>query len=183
MQAPTPCVATNNQRHDKEMRETLYILTHCPAISDESLGGDFLGESSDERTQEEYATAEQTASPPDHNTTSSRQSTAEASTARESQGSEGATPAPYVSISLGDKQVYKAPLDGGLYIPSVVLEQAVDRLTAFAGYSHPRGVADTMVRAESIYLAVQRGSGRTQVRILSPLAKKDHTTHQRESHR
>lgn len=154
------------------MREALYILTHCPAISDENLGGDFLGGSSDERTQEEYATAEQTASPLDHNTTSSRQSTAEASTVRESQGSEGATPAPYVSISLGDTQVYKAPLDGGLYIPSAVLEQAVDRLIAFAGYSHPRGVADTMVRAESIYLAVQRGSGRTQVRILSPLAKK-----------
>lgn len=130
------------------MREALYILTHCPAISDESLGGDFLGEGSDE-----------------------------------SQGSEGATPAPYVSISLGDTQVYRAPLDGGLYIPSVVLEQAVDRLIAFAGYSHPHGVADTMVRAESICLAVQRDSGRTQVRILSPLAKKDHTTHQREIHR
>lgn len=165
------------------MREALYILTPCPAISDESLGGDFLGGSSDERTQEEYANAGQTASQPDHNTTSSRQSTAEASTARESQGSEGAAPAPYVSISLGDTQEHKAPLDGGLYIPSAVLEQAVDRLIAFAGYSHPRGVADTMVRAESIYLAVQRGSGRTQVCILSPLAKKDHTTHQREIHR
>lgn len=165
------------------MREALYILTHCPAISDESLGGDFLGESSDERTQEEYAIAEQTASPLDHNTTSSRQSTAGASTARESQGSESATPAPYVSISLGDTQVYKAPLDGGLYIPSAVLEQAVDRLIAFAGYSHPRGVADTMARAESICLAVQRGSGRMQVRILSPLAKRDHTTRQRENHR
>lgn len=158
---------TNDNR---EMREALYILTHCPAISDE-------------RTQEEYATAEQTTSPQDHNTTSYRQSTAEASTTREYQGSEGATPAPYVSISLGDTQVYKAPLDGGLYIPSAVLEQAVDRLIAFAGYSHPRGVADTMVRAESIYLAVQRGSERTQVRILSPLAKKDHTTLQIESHR
>ena len=165
------------------MKEALYILTHCPAISDESLGGDFLGESSDERTQEEYATAEQTTSPQDHDTTSYRQSTAEASTTRGSRGSEGATPAPYVSISLGDTQEYKAPLDGGLYIPSAVLEQAVDRLIAFAGYSHPRGVADTMVRAESIYLAVQRGSGRMQVRILSPLAKKDHTTHQRENHR
>lgn len=165
------------------MREALYILTHCPAISDESLGGDFLDGSSDERTQAEYATAEQTASPLDHNTTSSRQSTAGASTARESPGSEGATPAPYVSISLGDTQVYKAPLDGGLYIPSAVLEQAVDRLLAFAGYNHPRGVADKMVRAEAICLAVQRGSERTQVHILSPLAKKGHTTHQIESHR
>lgn len=165
------------------MREALYILTHCPAISDESLGGDFLGERSDERTQAEYANAEQTASPLDHNTTSSRQSTAGASTARESPGSEGVTLAPYVSISLGDTQVYKAPLDGGLYIPSAVLEQAVDRLIAFAGCSHPRGVADTMVRAEAICLEVQRGSGRTQVRILSPLAKKDHTTRQIESHR
>ena len=183
MQASTPCVDTDTQRLDKEMREALYILTHCPAISDESLGGDFLGGSSNERTQEEYATAEQTTSPQDHNTTSYRQSTAEASTTRESRGSEGATPAPYVSISLGDTQVYKAPLDGGLYIPSAVLEQAVDRLIAFAGYSHPRGVADTMVRAESICLAVQRGSGRTQVRILSPLAKRDHATRQRENHR
>ena len=165
------------------MREALYILTHCPAISDESLGGDFLGERSDERTQAEYATVEQTTSPQDHNATLSRQSTAEASTTREYQGSEGATPAPCVSISLGDTQVYKAPLDGGLYIPSAVLEQAVDRLIAFAGYSHPRGVSDTMVRAESICLAVQRGSGRTQVRILSPLAKRDHATRQRENHR